>query len=167
MERKSMVQVPAPTMGAISRLLCKNAGGVNITTLVDALAPGRNRDLVAVQVAIAMNGILQEASKEDRFRIETSNNTYSPKTVIYKLSYKATGIFDNKVTYTSEVIFVDNSNLTEKYRVVDFGSKAEKECTIETWENEFLSEVPEKYTNLVGTFVPFQAESSTPRKPTC
>jgi hypothetical protein len=161
--RKSAeVSVPSATLAAMAAVLTSEQGSVSIHTLVKTLSVNRSEELVAIQVALALRGFAQEATKETRYKIEThSDSTWYPNKVVYRLTYNNTAIFDGLVEYEQEVIYVDNSNL-EARNMVSLGAKEIQTCSISSWENEYAKNLDPDYIKLVGTSVP--PKQATPRK---
>ena len=154
------VMVPSPTLKAMADILVSQEPGVNISTIVRALSVGRDEALTTIQVALALQGFAQEATKETRYRVEVRESDWYPKTVVYRLNYCRTAIFDNIVEYESEVIHVDNSNVEPRNMTV-LGAKEIQTCSITTWEG-YARTLDPNYVKLSGTAVP--PKQPAPRK---
>lgn len=161
--RKSIeVSVPSVTLAAMAAVLTDEQSGVSISTLVKLLSVNRSEELVTIQVALALRGFAQEASKDVRYKVEThSDSNLYPNKVVYRLTYINTAIFDNLVEYEQEVIYVDNSNL-EARNMVSLGAKEIQTCSISSWENEYAKNLDPSYIKLIGTSVP--PKQATPHK---
>lgn len=148
------VLVPSATLATMAKVLVNQEPGVNIHTLVSALSVGRDENLTAIQVALALHGYSQEASKETRYKNESYPDSISrPQKVVYRLTYLRTAIFDQKVEFEQEVIYVDNSNV-EECNAIHIGNKEIQTCSITAWENEFAKDLAPELIKLSGTEVP-------------
>lgn len=149
---QTTTSVPAYTLQAITRQLTDKKG-VDITNIVNALAPGRDEDVVAVQVALLLNGYTQEATKHSRFGVYTSDTNYEPKTIVWRFDYKTTAVFDKMVYFDRVPVYVDVSNVRKgvSYEKVIL---AKTSCTsYDNWENNFmtLKEFNEHYPDLAAS----------------
>lgn len=133
----TMTTVPAYTLQAITAQLLSGEG-VDITAIVDALAPGRERDVVAVQTALLLKGFKQEATTYSRYRVSFSKRSWEPAIAVWRNDYVATAVFDNQVHYTSTLVYVDASNMSSDEKCKP-GQKYEDQTTsYESWETNFL-----------------------------
>ena len=146
--------VPAYTLQAITRQLTDKKG-VDITNIVNALAPGRDENVVAVQTALLLNGFKQEATQHSRLQIETSKSRWEPKVAVWRLDYKATAVYDQRVYYGRTLIYVDVSNMNKSegasYKP---GTQIQEDsATYSTWENEFLDfeEFDKEYPDIAAS----------------
>ena len=144
--------VPAYTLQAITRQLTDKKG-VDITALVNALAPGRDEDVVAVQVALLLNGYTQEATKHSRFGVYTSDTNYEPKIIVWRFDYKTTAVFDKMVYFDRVPVYIDASNV-RKGVSYEKTILAKTSCTsYDNWENNFMTskEFNERYPDIAAS----------------
>lgn len=144
-----MTEVPAYTLQAITAQLTAGEG-INIDLLVNALAPGRNKDIVSVQAALLLKGFKQEATQHSRYKVSFTKRDWEPAVAVWRHDYVATAVFDNQVHFNSVLVYSDTTNMSDgsNYQA---GRKYEDQTTsYENWENNFLDSegLAEKYPEL-------------------
>lgn len=67
---KGMVNVPTATLNALKNLLFSSQDGVDLTNIINDLTTDKNqRDLVAINVALAYKGITVDLDKNPRYEL--------------------------------------------------------------------------------------------------
>lgn len=73
--KKGFVQMPAQTLNALKNMLFSNEGGVDLSNLINDLAPSEEqRDLTAIHVALVHKGVNIDIDKATRYEHSWKNN---------------------------------------------------------------------------------------------
>ena len=108
---KGMVNVPAATLNALKNLLFSSKDGVDLTNIINDLTTDANqRDLVAINVALAHKGITVDLDKNPRYE-------YTYKGVL-KHEYLSHSLILNTVTMKSTQYNIDSEGKLGKSFVV-------------------------------------------------
>jgi hypothetical protein len=72
--KKGFVQMPTQTLNALKNMLFTNEGGVDLSNLINDLAPNEeNRDLTAIHVALVHKGVNIDIDKATRYEHSWNN----------------------------------------------------------------------------------------------
>lgn len=112
-----MVSIPKATLNALKNMLFSEEGGVNLTNIVNDLAiTAEQRDLVAINVALAYKGIKVEVGNATRYEHDYSNYIFAHEYAGFSLIHGVVKTNSYRVQWNgSELVRVDDECHSNAY----------------------------------------------------
>lgn len=71
--KTGFVQVPTPTMNAIKNMIFSADNGVDLSTIINDIATADNKDLTAINIALAYKGVKVDIDERPRYNFDWRN----------------------------------------------------------------------------------------------
>ena len=137
--RKGFVEVPTTTLNALKNMLfTKDGNGVDLSTIVDDIAVGENKDLTAINVALTYKGIQIDIDKRTRYSYDWKNRYNRFDYIGYSLIL---GII--KVKRTLIEVGEDGENIVSTYENVE-GYGFDQWEEMETEKSAILTKIADR-----------------------